>query len=137
MIVVKIMNTQIAVRIYFGRLFYLALFGRLARIMLFILLGVLIMDFSKEVRVRLKGNELKKLNNCIFERDQSTCVVCGKYVPNTNKFHHEPAGVKKSDEITKGVVLCFGCHQQRHFSANSKILKGKIQNYLQEHYETN
>lgn len=72
--------------------------------------------FLKQRRIKLHGTALRKLNNAIFERDSHACVCCGAYVSSDHKFHHEPCGAYKSDEISKGVVLCTNCHFLRHNS---------------------
>ncbi|MGE1061224.1 hypothetical protein NXG27_01045 [Megasphaera paucivorans] len=72
--------------------------------------------------MRLSGKKLRKLNNDIHDRDHHQCIVCGVYVPNGIKFHHERSGLK-NDCIEEGVTLCYACHQQRHFGAVAKIRK--------------
>lgn len=91
---------------------------------------------AKTKRVKLKGAQLKKLNNDIFARDDCTCIIpgCGRYVSPDHKFHHEPCGQNKSDEIDKGVVLCDACHTERHFKNPAKI-KRQIENYLSSIYK--
>lgn len=86
---------------------------------------------TKTKRVRLKGKALWELNAAIHERDGHSCIICGCYVDIGVKFHHEPCGAHKSDEMGKGVTLCFDCHQERHFGANSKEVKTKIVEYLE------
>ena len=88
------------------------------------------MQLLKERRVKLKGKDLKKLNDDIFERDNHKCIVCGQWVEDGVKFHHEPNGGKKSDEINKGVVLCNDCHVKRHFTAQCNEVKQQVQDYL-------
>lgn len=92
------------------------------------------MVIAKENRIRLKGKALKSLNDAIFSRDDNCCIICGRYVQSGTKFHHEPNGSSKSDEIHKGVVLCEQCHFERHFTENCMILKKKILSYLQAIY---
>lgn len=85
---------------------------------------------KKTKRVRLHGPALRALNAAIHERDGNCCVVCGKYVLPGEKFHHEPPGANKSDEIEKGVTLCFDCHAARHFGADCMAVRLKILEYL-------
>lgn len=85
------------------------------------------------MRVRLKGKALAKLNSDIYERDGGVCIICGRFVMYGTKFHHEPCGINKSDEIEKGVVLCNDCHYKRHFVA-VKEYRGKIESYLEGLY---
>ena len=89
---------------------------------------------EKEKRVRLHGNRLKQLNSEIFERDGHKCVVCGRWVAVGFKFHHEPCGIDKSDEIEKGVVLCRECHFERHNGKNNQEIRKKIVDYLKGLY---
>ena len=88
----------------------------------------------KNKRVRLKRAELEELNRAIHKRDGDRCILCGAYVPIGAKFHHEPQGADKSDEMEKGVTLCFDCHQIRHFGKDSQQVRGKIVEYLARLY---
>ena len=87
---------------------------------------------AKTKRVKLKGKKLRELNAAIHERDGHRCIICGRYVEPGEKFHHEPPGAEKSDEIGKGVTLCFDCHQERHFGAKSPEIKTECEKYLKE-----
>lgn len=86
---------------------------------------------AKTKRIRLKGKKLRELNAIIQERDGHCCIICGHYVQPGEKFHHEPPGAEKSDEIGKGVTLCFDCHRKRHFGADSQEIKTEIEEYLE------
>lgn len=89
---------------------------------------------TKSKLVRLHGAALKKLNDVIFERDNHSCVICGAWVEDGVKFHHEPCGAgSKSDEISKGVVLCNICHYKRHF-IDVQEYRTKVEKYLEEIY---
>ena len=92
------------------------------------------MQLLKERRVRLKGKDLKRLNQDIFERDNHKCVACGHWVEEGVTFHHEPTGAKKSDEINKGVVLCGDCHFKRHFTGEGCKVRKKVVEYLDRLY---
>ena len=92
---------------------------------------------KKTKRVRLHGPALRALNTAIHERDGNCCIVCGKYVIPGEKFHHEPPGANKSDEISHGVLLCFGCHAARHFGPNSMEIRAKVIEYLKNIYGSN
>lgn len=89
---------------------------------------------QKKKRVKLYGQKLKKLNQNIFERDNYRCIVCGKYVDDSHKFHHEPCGQDKSDEMCGGVVLCDSCHRLRHDSGRLKEIKARCEEYLRSLY---
>lgn len=71
----------------------------------------------KTKRVRLKGKAAKAFYDKIYERDNGTCIWCGRHVEYGVKHHHEPCGIYKSDEETKAVLLCPKCHHARHFVA--------------------
>lgn len=90
--------------------------------------------FLKKKRVRLTGKPLVKLNNDINERDNSACVICGRYVSPEEKFHHEPCGPDKEDRIECGVTLCGECHHKRHFTAWLKEYRRRCEEYLAELY---
>lgn len=89
---------------------------------------------QKKQRVKLYGQKLKKLNHDIFERDNYTCIICGAYVSDEHKFHHEPCGIEKSDELSGGVVLCDQCHYERHNTDKLKEIKTKCEDYLRSLY---
>lgn len=90
--------------------------------------------FQKQKRVKLYGKKLKKLNHDIFERDNHRCIVCGAYVSTEHKFHHEPCGIEKTDEMSGGVVLCDSCHRLRHDSGRLKEIKARCEEYLRSLY---
>lgn len=89
---------------------------------------------KKMKRVRLHGSALRELNTAIHERDGNRCIICGQYVQPGEKFHHEPPGAGKSDELKKGVTLCFGCHAARHFGVNGTLIRAQIVAYLSRLY---
>lgn len=98
--------------------------------------GKTIVMFAKNKRVKLKGKHLAKLNSDIHQRDGHTCIIkgCDRYVLPGVKFHHEPCGQDKSDEIEKGLLLCNECHFERHFGARSTEIKAECRAYLRELY---
>ena len=89
---------------------------------------------QKTKRVKLYGKKLKKLNDALFESDNYRCIICGAHVDNEHKFHHEPCGQEKSDELCGGVVLCDNCHRLRHDSGRLKEIKEKCESYLRDLY---
>ena len=89
---------------------------------------------QKKKRIKLYGKKLRTLNKAIFERDNYKCIVCGKYVDDSHKFHHEPCGIEKSDEMCGGVVLCNQCHYARHNTDKLKEIKIKCEDYLRSLY---
>ena len=85
--------------------------------------------------IKLSGSKLAELNSAVYERDNGCCVVCSRYVESGTKFHHEPCGAgRKSDEITKAVLLCGECHYKRHHTGEARVVKEKIEEYLHKLY---
>lgn len=83
--------------------------------------------------VRLKGKKLALLNTAIHERDQYKCIYCGAAVDDGEKFHHEHDGIK-SDQVEYGVLLCMGCHFERHNGKLCSDIKDFCRNYLIDLY---
>lgn len=96
--------------------------------------GDTMMEILKRKRAHLTGKKLRELNERIFVRDRSCCVVCGRWVDPGTKFHHEPCGAGKSDEMDHGVVLCNQCHYDRHNGKRSSEIRRAVQMYLAEVY---
>lgn len=89
------------------------------------------MMFPKHRQVRLRGEALRRLVAEVYERDQHKCVVCGRWVEDGHKPHHEPPGFgRKSDEIGKMVLLCDACHYERHHGKNAAAIQDEIERYL-------
>mgnify|MGYP007129072211 CR=1 FL=1 len=42
--------------------------------------------------------------------------------------------LRKRDEISKGVTLCYDCHAERHFGKTSNAVRAQIKEYLQSIY---
>lgn len=59
------------------------------------------MMIPKATTVRLKGVPLKKLVEAVYKRDNHECIICGAWVEDGVKPHHEPQGSRKSDELDK------------------------------------
>lgn len=90
------------------------------------------MMFAKNKQVQLKGQSLNKLVAAVYDRDQHKCAVCGRWVEEGHKPHHEPLGYgRKSDELRKMVLLCDECHYERHHGKESDKVKDKIERYLE------
>lgn len=86
---------------------------------------------EKSKQVRLRGEALRGLVDAVYERDQHKCVVCGRWVEDGHKPHHEPPGAgRKSDELDKMVLLCDECHYKRHHAGDAGIVRDKIERYL-------
>ena len=99
------------------------------------------MMFPKHKRVRLHGKALAQLVHDVWSRDHEHCIICGAYVPEGTKSHHEPQGADKSDELEKMATLCNDCHTERHFGKRGREIKEQVKNYLRglyhEYYEHN
>lgn len=91
------------------------------------------MYLEKTKRVHLSGTKLRQLNDAVHRRDGGRCIVYGEYVEPGVKFHHEPCGVYKSDEISKAVLLCNRCHYARHHTRAAEIREQCVA-YLQRLY---
>lgn len=89
---------------------------------------------EKRKRIRLHGKKLKELNDAVYRRDDGNCVLCGAYVEEGTKFHHEPCGVYKSDEIEKAVLLCPACHYARHHTSQAGKIRDICCLYLKRLY---
>ena len=89
------------------------------------------LDLTKHKRIRLKGKAIARLNEMIHERDNYKCIVpdCRRYVPITEKWHHEPCGANKEDIVEKGCLLCYEHHQQRE-SKDSESIRQACEDYL-------
>lgn len=72
----------------------------------------------------------------MHRRDGYRCVVCGAYVSEDEKMHHEPCGIYKSDEIQKAVTLCNACHYNRHNGLQSAQIREICVDYLRGIYGT-
>ena len=90
------------------------------------------MKFQKNKLVRLKGKAQLALMALVYERDKHCCVVCGRWVKDGTKYHHEPCGAgRKSDEIGKVALLCDECHYKRHHTEEAMAIKEKVERYLE------
>lgn len=87
---------------------------------------------SKTKLIRLKGQALRELVSKVYERDDHRCIICGRWVQEGEKPHHEPCGEgRKSDELGKMVLLCYECHYKRHHTGQAREIKEQIFEYLE------
>lgn len=89
---------------------------------------------AKNKPVRITGKKLAELNEAIHQRDAG-CVLCRRWVDPGEKFHHEPCGPFKQDRVECGVILCRGCHNERHFGQSPNDYRDRIERYLRGIYE--
>lgn len=92
--------------------------------------GKAYMMIPKTKTIKLTGKQLKKLNDHISERENHECALCGAYVEEGVKAHHEPQGALKSDEEDKMLLLCMKCHYKRHNTPEGEAIKAKCKEYL-------
>lgn len=86
-------------------------------------------------KIRLKGISQKQLHSEVLDRDNNCCVVCGKYVPEGTKAHHEPPKSHGGQDILENLVtLCYECHFKRHHGKDSTLVKRCCEQYLYELY---
>jgi hypothetical protein len=85
---------------------------------------------------RLKGKSVSMLNDKIHKRDNYKCIIndCYNSIADGEKFHHEKRNGLKNDVEEEGLLLCYGHHQDRHFSDNSKEIKQQCIRYLKGLY---
>ena len=89
---------------------------------------------EKRKRRHLTGKKLRELNKAVHLRDENRCINCGRPVDGDDKFHHEPCGIYKSDEIEKAVTLCRKCHYRRHNGPGAKEIQKRCSEYLMKWY---
>ena len=89
---------------------------------------------QKVDKIRLKGKALADLNIYIHDRDEDQCILCHAWVPIGVKFHHEPIASEKQDTLQTGLLLCYFCHQERHFGRDSADAKNRCERYLRGIY---
>lgn len=87
---------------------------------------------------RLYGDDLRELNDLIWERDGGCCVLCGAPVPRGTKFHHilfkSHGG---TDDEKNGVTLCQAgrnCHTTRAHGPEAKEVRKTLEKYISDTY---
>lgn len=90
---------------------------------------------KKKKQGRLYGDDIRILNDEIHDRDNHCCICCEAYVDEGVKFHHEPPKSQGGQDLLEnGVLLCYSCHNERHFGDNSQKVKEHCINYLKMLY---
>lgn len=85
---------------------------------------------------RLQGKALRRLYEEVRDRENECCALCGVYVPHGNIPHHEPPRSRSGTDSLEGLLLlCYDCHQQRHFDGRkSNAVKEKCVSYIERLY---
>lgn len=75
----------------------------------------------------------KKVKDIVWERDNHCCILCGNpyAMPNAHYIARSHSGLGIEQNI---VTLCHACHHQYDNTADRKIIKKEIAEYLQNHY---
>ena len=85
------------------------------------------MMYPKEEIIRLTGEPLRRLNMQVWDRDEECCVVCGRWVPDGTKMHHEPLKSNKGQDREQDMFcLCLDCHHERHFGKRCEEIEKKV-----------
>lgn len=71
---------------------------------------------SNENAIIRSSIEMKECRKRVFERDNYTCMNCGKVGGNLNAHHIKPFSVypKLRFELSNGLTLCKSCHINLH-----------------------
>lgn len=93
------------------------------------------MMFPKTKKIRLTGKAQKELVEAVYKRDNHCCIVCGRWVEEGHKYHHEPAKSHGGQDIIEhAALLCEGCHYKRHHGPEGYLIKETVENYLNAKY---
>ena len=78
----------------------------------------------------------KKVKKIVWERDNHSCIVCGKtgygIMPNAHYIPRSKGGLGIEKNI---VTLCFGCHYAYDQTTERQDFAEQIKEYLQNQYE--
>ena len=100
---------------------------RVVSLFLFLGGGSEVMMFPKYKSVRLVGEALRRLVMRVWDRDEGLCVVCGRWVEEGTKPHHEPPKSQGGEDIEGDLLLlCDFCHYERHHGRRSREVKEEI-----------
>lgn len=83
---------------------------------------------------RSKATDIPKpVKDCVWERDNHACVLCGSIeaMPNAHYISRANSGLGIEQNI---VTLCLGCHFDLDMSTNRKELLQRVREYLEIHY---
>jgi len=92
-----------------------------------------IQDRSK-LKDKRNLSEMKEWRKSIFERDNYTCVDCGKKGDRLNAHHKIPVVriPMYKFELWNGITLCEPCHKEIHRAADELFNSGGYFNKLKE-----
>ncbi len=95
------------------------------------------MMFPKAGNVRLAGDLLRRLVMQIWDRDDGLCVVCGRWVEEGTKPHHEPPKSQGGQDREEDLfMLCDGCHYERHHGRKGQDIKSRVLEVRSRLYES-
>ena len=85
---------------------------------------------------RLHGKALRRLYEEVRDREGECCALCGLYVPEGQVPHHEvPKSQGGTDTLDGMLLLCYDCHQSRHFDGNKgQKIRRQCEKYLRNMY---
>lgn len=80
----------------------------------------------------------QKTKEIVWNRDNQSCIICGKYVPKTCANAHYIKRSQGGLGIEQNIVtLCPYCHYEEDFGQNTKLYEQQIESYLKSKYGTN
>lgn len=80
----------------------------------------------------------QKTKEIVWNRDNQSCIICGKYVSKTCANAHYIKRSQGGLGIEQNIVtLCPHCHYEEDFGKDTKLYEEKIENYLKSKYGTN
>ena len=79
----------------------------------------------------------QKTKEIVWNRDNQSCIICGKYVPKTCANAHYIKRSQGGLGIEQNIVtLCPHCHYEEDFGKDTKLYEQQIESYLKGKYGT-
>jgi hypothetical protein len=99
-------------------------------------MGMDVMNLMKYKPIRIKGKNLEKLHNEVFELDGGKCCLTGEhhapvYIAPGTPAHHVNHGKNKEDVKENMIMLCTSCHDRAH-TKDSNHIKTACKVYLRK-----
>jgi len=86
---------------------------------------------AKTPTIRLAGKPLAALNAEIHNRDNNSCVLCGRWVDPGEKFHHITFKSQGGgDTVDNGATLCQDCHLPKAHGPEAAGVREKLKEYI-------